>query len=370
LSTGSYSNPSWLTSIQGSIVSGNIGGNAAGITGSIATSQVSNLASWTGSTAIATVGTISAGTWQGAVVGTSYGGTGRTSIGTADQLLGVNHTGGALEYKSLTAGSNITITPGSGSITIASNSGTPGGSNTQIQYNNGGAFAGSANLTFDGTNLACGGNVSVSGSNPLIQTSSSGLKIRQTGDTLGETGLILENRNGANGAVFYNNGAGTNLVDFQFQNQNTYNCSLRTEGRSAFMLGNGNNVAGYSEIQLLQSAGGTPCVGGIFGYGSIVLCPSNSFAPMGNPRVGIWQTNPGAMLHVQASSSNRTGAIVQGAISQTSDLTLRQEARKRRTATSVKPLVGTMRVRIPSGRAGLAAESESCAVAGDLHSEA
>ena len=35
----------------------------------------------------------------------------------------------------------------------------PGGSNTQIQYNNSGAFGGSANLTFDGTNLTVAGEL-------------------------------------------------------------------------------------------------------------------------------------------------------------------------------------------------------------------
>lgn len=34
-----------------------------------------------------------------------------------------------------------------------------GGSNTQVQYNSGGSLAGSVNLTFDGTNLVCGGDV-------------------------------------------------------------------------------------------------------------------------------------------------------------------------------------------------------------------
>ena len=57
------------------------------------------------------------------------GGTGLTAVGSADQLLGVAHTGGALEYKTLTAGSNITITPAAGSITIAA-SGGGGGSGT------------------------------------------------------------------------------------------------------------------------------------------------------------------------------------------------------------------------------------------------
>src|SRR5208337_621869 len=55
------------------------------------------------------------------------GGTGLTAVGSADQLLGVAHTGGALEYKTLTAGSNITITPAAGSVTIASTGGGGGG---------------------------------------------------------------------------------------------------------------------------------------------------------------------------------------------------------------------------------------------------
>ncbi len=54
------------------------------------------------------------------------GGTGLTAVGSADQLLGVAHTGGALEYKTLTAGPNVTITPAAGSITIAS-TGSGGG---------------------------------------------------------------------------------------------------------------------------------------------------------------------------------------------------------------------------------------------------
>ena len=57
------------------------------------------------------------------------GGTGLTAVGSADQLLGVAHTGGALEYKTLTAGPNVTITPAAGSITIASTGGGGGTSN-------------------------------------------------------------------------------------------------------------------------------------------------------------------------------------------------------------------------------------------------
>lgn len=34
-----------------------------------------------------------------------------------------------------------------------------GGSNTQVQYNSNGSLAGSVNLTFNGTNLTCGGDI-------------------------------------------------------------------------------------------------------------------------------------------------------------------------------------------------------------------
>ena len=40
---------------------------------------------------------------------------------------------------------------------------TPGGANTQVQYNNSGVFAGSANFTFDGTNVATNGIVTAQG---------------------------------------------------------------------------------------------------------------------------------------------------------------------------------------------------------------
>jgi hypothetical protein len=46
-----------------------------------------------------------------------------------------------------------------GDQTWAAVSASPGGSNTQVQYNSSGSFAGSSNLTFNGTDLVCGGNI-------------------------------------------------------------------------------------------------------------------------------------------------------------------------------------------------------------------
>ncbi len=69
------------------------------------------------------------------IVGTlniSNGGTGLSTVGTNGQVLTSNGT--TLSWVTPTAV-------------------TPGGSNTQIQFNNAGAFGGSANLTWDGTNV-------------------------------------------------------------------------------------------------------------------------------------------------------------------------------------------------------------------------
>jgi hypothetical protein len=53
---------------------------------------------------------------------------------------------------------------GSGNISISA---SPGGADTQVQYNSAGAFAGSANLTFNGTNLTCGGTVTANSDESL-----------------------------------------------------------------------------------------------------------------------------------------------------------------------------------------------------------
>jgi hypothetical protein len=60
-------------------------------------------------------------------------------------------------------GSGVTVTAGTRAIVawdgtnfVNVGGGTAGGSTTQVQYNNSGVFAGSANMTFDGTKLSVG----------------------------------------------------------------------------------------------------------------------------------------------------------------------------------------------------------------------
>ena len=75
-------------------------------------------ATYVGQASITTLGTITTGVWNGTTIATGFGGTGLTTIGTANQVLGVNTGGTALEYKTVAAGTGITVTPAAGVLTI------------------------------------------------------------------------------------------------------------------------------------------------------------------------------------------------------------------------------------------------------------
>jgi hypothetical protein len=73
-------------------------------------------------------------------------------------------------------------TNGSGTLAFSSVTTAPGGSTTQVQYNNAGVFAGSSNLTFDGTNLTSGGTVTAT-------------KLIPTGNVTAGNGMYLPTTN-------------------------------------------------------------------------------------------------------------------------------------------------------------------------------
>jgi hypothetical protein len=89
--------------------------NGLGTTGD---TEIDIAATYAGQTSITTLGVIGTGTWQGTKISTEFGGTGRSTIGTGSQLLGVNTTATGLEYKSLIGGTGIGLNFAGGEITI------------------------------------------------------------------------------------------------------------------------------------------------------------------------------------------------------------------------------------------------------------
>ena len=153
-SGGSSASPTWST---------NISGNAANVTGIVAGANGGTGVANTGST-ITLGGSI---TYSGAYT--------QTWTRTANSSLTLPASGTVLSSTTAPAANPITGTPSSstylrGDGTWATiSAGSPGGSNTQVQYNSSGSFAGSANFTFDGTNVLVAGTVS-GGSDERLKT--------------------------------------------------------------------------------------------------------------------------------------------------------------------------------------------------------
>jgi hypothetical protein len=88
-------------------------------------------------------------------LGAVGGGTGRATLPSGNVLLG-NGTSAVSVVAPGTAGNVLTSIGGVWTSNAAVSGGSPGGSDTQFQYNNLGSFAGAANLTTDGANVTIG----------------------------------------------------------------------------------------------------------------------------------------------------------------------------------------------------------------------
>ena len=72
-------------------------------------------------------------------------------------------SGTGVSWAAGVTGTKLIYTDGTNCIDASADFGSVAGSTTQVQYNSSGAFAGSANLVFDGTNLTAAGIVTAEG---------------------------------------------------------------------------------------------------------------------------------------------------------------------------------------------------------------
>lgn len=141
---------------------------------------------------LGTTGTITVNTGVGGLINLGTGSGGNVTIG-GTAMAGGNVIVGAntlLANGNITSVGNITaqagaffIGDGSQLTNLPSGNGVPGGSNTQVQFNDGGAFGGNSNFTFDSANASNG--LSVIGSSFTANPGAHILQVQGLGVTLG-----------------------------------------------------------------------------------------------------------------------------------------------------------------------------------------
>jgi Head domain of trimeric autotransporter adhesin len=121
----------WYALVGGSGDIGTVTHFSSGNLAPLFTTSVSNAGSTPAQTFA--LSSVAAATFFGNTLGSSHTPAFHT-VGTTDQVLGVAHTGGGLEGKTIAAGSGITVTPTAGTITIAATMGgsLPSGQNSQL----------------------------------------------------------------------------------------------------------------------------------------------------------------------------------------------------------------------------------------------
>jgi hypothetical protein len=144
---------------------------------------------------LTSVGTIGTGTWNGTTIGVDYGGTGQTSYTDGELLIG-NSTGNTLSKATITGGDGITVTNGTGSISLAADLKANGGLVTEGQDNEIAVDLGASSIT--GTLAAADGGTGQTSyaDGELLIGNSSGTTLSKATLTAG-TNVNITNGNGS-----------------------------------------------------------------------------------------------------------------------------------------------------------------------------
>ena len=116
-------------------------------------------------------------------------------------------SGGSTTVSIATGSKNyVIVDPSTTSVISAVPASSPGGSDTQVQFNSSGAFAGSSNLVWDGNNL----NIGATGALRLQDTTGGQyIGLKASGTISSSFTLTLPTADGTNGQSLVTNGSGT-----------------------------------------------------------------------------------------------------------------------------------------------------------------
>lgn len=178
---------------------------------------------------ITAVGTVASGVWNGTAVTVPFGGTGATSYTLGGVLVG-NGTSAIGEATTASVGLCL-LSNGLGTApsfqSCAAGAGSAGGSNTQVQFNNSSALAGSPNLTWVSPALRIGQNATATGQ------------------------VVLANGGALGVSVTVQNNSATSAYNFNLP------ASAGTSGQPLLSAGGGSSPMTFGTLGV--SGGGTNC---------------------------------------------------------------------------------------------------------------
>ena len=213
--------------------------------------------------------------------------------------LALNYADGKLFYKDNSGTVQVLATKGAGTI---------GGSNTQVQYNNSGTLAGSANLTFNGTTVTIANDASISG-----LTVGRGAGAVSTNTAVGASALAANTSGSNNTAVGYQagysntTGIGFTAIGYQSLYNTTGSNSTAVGIYSLKASTTGTNVAmGYSAL----STSTTGTAGTAIGTNALQANTTGSY----NTALGD------SALYSNTTASNNTAVGYQAGYSNTTGL--------------------------------------------------
>jgi hypothetical protein len=229
-----------------------------GIAWANSTGQLGNVAVGTGLSFSNTTGVLTA---TGAVANAV------TSVGNTYPILSTGGTTPTISFVAAGTAGNVLTSIGGVWVSnaVVSGSGTPGGGFTTVQYNNSGAFGGTANLTFDGTTLNVA-SVNVSTGNLTFTTTAQKIVGDFTNATVSNrTNFVTGTANSTTGIYALPSGTATAASWQATNNSDPTNASkilIATNGSTDVQLVSGVNGTGtYLPLAIFNGGAGRFVVG-------------------------------------------------------------------------------------------------------------